>query len=242
MQKWALFCLPDVLPAGEAARLALDRLTHSRDGAVRWGALGALEALGPAARGAVPALVACFEDPHREVRWRATLALGKVGAAAVPALVAAMQDRRLAPSACMALRHLGAGAAAAVPAVLELLRDEGSPVFLDALRVLSIGPAARAAAPAVLPILRSKDAARRVEAVRVLAAIRARGRPVRQALRAALGDRDAGVRSAAAEALARLGDAEAVPGLTRLLKDTVGYVRRAAASALEALARRPATK
>jgi HEAT repeat protein len=243
MQKWALYCLPDVLPAAEAARIARERLTHAKEASVRIGALYAVEVLGPAARDAVPALVRCLEDANEQVRWFASNALRKVGAAAAPALVEALKDPRVAPAACMALSTMGAGAAPAVPAVVELLQDEGSPVFLDALRALHMGPAARAAAPAVLRVLRSKDASHRAEAVRVLGAICARGQPVWEALRAALADRSAGVRGAAVEALVRLGGAaEAVPELTRLRKDKVGYVRRAAASALEALARRPATK
>src|SRR5262249_23211141 len=75
---------------------AVSGLIRDRDWKVRLAGLDILEALGPAAMPAGPAVVKALDDPNRFVRWAAARALGKIGAAeparAVPALARLLRE------------------------------------------------------------------------------------------------------------------------------------------------------
>jgi HEAT repeat protein len=101
-------------PLAEAA------LLRDENPATRREAVGRLEALGPAAAPAVPALIDALGDPDRWVREGAGKALAAVGP----------------------------GAAAAVPALMKTLSDEDDYVRVRAAQALgAIGPAAKEAIP-----------------------------------------------------------------------------------------------
>jgi HEAT repeat protein len=70
----------------------LIKTSKENNAEIKKSSLEALGGIGPAAAGAVPALVAALNDRNRGVQWRAVGALGEIGAAAVPALVAALND------------------------------------------------------------------------------------------------------------------------------------------------------
>ena len=110
---------------------------------------------------AVPVLIDLLKAPDPAVRGKAAQVLGSIGpeaAPAVPALSEALHDpdrdvrcRAARPWVTLAPRR------AAVPSLIEALKDE-EPVRLDAIRALGrIGPDARPALPALLDVLVKED-------------------------------------------------------------------------------------
>lgn len=196
-------------PFLETFRAALPGLVAELRGPARRTATGILEALGPVAAGAVPALMQALEDPDRFVRWGAARALGKIG---VPA-------------------------AAAVPALTHMLGDPDLDLGLAAAAALEqLGPAGRSALPDLMTAVRGSSAAElRLACLRALEAI---GRPEAEAaipvLTTALSDPDARVRLTAAVALGRFGPTarSALEALQRARQDKDADVQQAAATAL----------
>jgi hypothetical protein len=87
-------------------------------------ALRALGNMGPAARGAVPALLTLLGDPER--RLEAVRTLGRLGAAeAVPHLIGLLEDDKLRPAAMEALGHIGPAAREAIPALRQFANRWG---------------------------------------------------------------------------------------------------------------------
>jgi HEAT repeat protein len=88
-----------------------------------------LRRLGPAARAALPELLAALESPHFAIRAAAVVCLGGLGRSAVkavPALVRLLQDenRELRREAAWALGRIGPPAKAAVARLKALVADE----------------------------------------------------------------------------------------------------------------------
>jgi HEAT repeat protein len=107
--------------------------------------------MGPAAQAALPALLEATNDPDERVRCRAVIAYGWVGRAEAdlePILKALKYgDAEIRRCAARALSWCGK---AAVPALIEALRDPDVVVRSDAAYSLgSIGPEARDAVPAL---------------------------------------------------------------------------------------------
>jgi putative heme-binding domain-containing protein len=94
----------------------------------------------------------------------------------------------------------------------------------------ALGRAGDAAVPALTRTLKQGERQTRLQAIWALTRIETPA--ARAAARAALGDRDAGVRQAAARSVFTTRDAAAAPGLLRLLADPQPPVRREAATAL----------
>jgi hypothetical protein len=91
-------------------------------------AVGALEAIGPAARLAAPALVQNFTHSDADVRIAATAALMRIGGQptiAVPALTRALNDTNASVrwNAVVALQIYGSNARPAIPGLLKALDD-----------------------------------------------------------------------------------------------------------------------
>jgi hypothetical protein len=214
MKALAIDRMAEVAPPEEAARVGREYVV-SENPYVRSAAMRTLKKVGPAAADAVGVLVPLLAGPNQFVQDDAARVLAEIGPAAVLALVAALRDERTSEHASWALRWMEPPPAAAVPAVIEILRDPGSPVFKHALQVLRMGPAARDAVPTLIETLRHPDPDVRRPAVYILKGIGEDSAAVRAALRERLGDEDRYVREYAAEALATL--AGPTPEVLRLL-------------------------
>ncbi|MCX6911349.1 MAG: HEAT repeat domain-containing protein [Verrucomicrobia bacterium] len=200
-----------------AVLLALVAALHDVDGWVRVRAADVLQQMGKA--GGSPdmlqSLVRALQDADSDVRSHAAEILGCMGRSAVSSDVLA--------------------------ALVNALRDEASQVRSSAASALSKMDEAAASHPDVLIAL--EQLALRGDSVDVdqafdkLREAMARHPDVLQELLAALSDMDGGVRSRAAKALGRIGEAvanqEVLSALTYALRDSDGGVRIAAAGALE---------
>ena len=148
-----------------------------------------------------------------------------------------LEPRRLS---ALILGHIGSEGKAAVPVLVEMMRD---PVFAihhsaaDSLKALGVP-----AIPALLLECKSEDLRLRCRAALVLGAYRAAASDVVPALAGLLKDKEPDARLTAAIALKDLGEQakDAVPRLIESLADEDGRVRKAAAEALGAIG--PAAK
>jgi serine/threonine protein kinase len=133
----------------------------------------------------------------------------------------------------LALGALGTAAAAAVPALVDVLDDQDDNVRWTAATTLGkIGPAAGDAVPALAAALADRgDPVIHKHAAAALAAIGSAARDAVPGLIGALRDADADVREEVRKALSSIGPA-AVPALIEALKDEDEQVRFEAADAL----------
>ncbi|HEY7412779.1 MAG TPA: HEAT repeat domain-containing protein [Vicinamibacteria bacterium] len=218
---------------------ALERALRVPDAYVRSFAAWRLGALGPAARGSAPALVAALREEGAYGPSGAADALARIGATdAAPALLDGLRAAEAGPraAAATALGTLGGGEAA-VSALAAALRDPEATVRTAAVRALGrLGPSARPALPALVAVLGDPHADVRVAAADALCAPGLEDRSAVPGLIAALGDASADVRTAAARALGRpaLRATDAVPRLAAALEDRNKAVRVQAARSLGA--------
>ncbi|HVK16173.1 MAG TPA: HEAT repeat domain-containing protein [Fimbriiglobus sp.] len=187
---------------------------------LRWRAAIALGRIGPAAKDAVPALVAALkEDEESMVRSAAASSLGQLGATAkdvVPEVVKALRDESsivrfgavaglggFAEAARSSPELLGVVVTEGVPALTAALRDEDRGMRLQVVVALGLlGPAAKESLPALIEALRDEDRRVRLQASYALGLF---GSAAKDALsdliRAAEQDADEGVRRSASEAV-----------------------------------------
>lgn len=201
--------------------------------------------MGPAAIGAVPALVEILRhDPSEPIRGEAAKALGHIGAeaaAAVPDLIAFLKDAEGGYErtyAASALGDIGKQDEEAVPALILALHCDSEPVVkeLSARALGGFGAAASNAIPALIMAIQSGDRDLREAAAYGLQKIPARPGDV-PALINLLDDEIDSARAAAAKSLgaAKSAAKAAVPKLILALSDKTPAVRAAAASALGAI-------
>jgi len=225
----------------EALVTELAEMLDDADEAVGLSAGGALVRLGEAAVGHLRSRLA--EPPHRRQALGVLGAIGPAAKGALPELVAALADADpvCAEEAAVALAEIGGDAVGAVPDLEKLLAD-GVPASTRYTAVYGlgrIGPAAKGALPRLLELSKSDDEI--LATVAVWAALKidpADAALVESAVpmlrRALRGDRDM-VRLEAAVALGDIGRAagSAVPILELVSEeDSVAAVRAAAAAAL----------
>ncbi len=232
---WALGALlPD--PEAEAAlRTALG----DANGAVAAAAARALLSHGRS-EATSAALLRALAHEASAVRWAAADALFARDARLewMPALREALAapDAYLRHFAAFELAELGAPDPSVARELVRLLTqagDDEAAGFASALARL--GPAREVALPGLVDALGGGAAAERASAARTLGLLQARGAV--DALGRALADGDAAVRSQAALALSRIGDAgAALPALRTALVDEDAFVREEAARALGLLA------
>jgi HEAT repeat protein len=128
---------------GTPAAAPLAELLKDPDPALRGRALEALDALGPNAKGAAPALVALLPEEPKELAEAAGRTLVKLAGEAVPPLIEALKDERPASRAAVAriLGQIGAPAGAALPALKPLEKDADPAVQAAVKEALEkIGP------------------------------------------------------------------------------------------------------
>lgn len=195
----------------EEWRAALPELiagVGDRDIRARLRAIDILEALGPVAESAMPALRTALQDNNRFVRWSAARALARIGPAApeetVPALEKLLMDDDLdvRVAAARSLASYGPKAQTALNGLLEALTVKSSEQRLAVLRVLhGIGPAGAPAVPTLCACLADIDPSVRCKSAAVLGDLGPLARPAVDVLRQSLSDDDADVRHAAGKAL-----------------------------------------
>jgi HEAT repeat protein len=178
--------------------------------------LEAFEAMGPAAKGAAPAVVARLEDESKFVRWSATRALGRIGPTAAAPLVVQGLARRLQDddidvrlAACQALGSLKSHAAPALAALGALVATAEPDVQLGGVQALELivrdaEGAGEGAVAGLATALTSRDYRVRQVAARILGLIGPKARAALPALQHALADREVDVRLAAAEAMVKI--------------------------------------
>jgi HEAT repeat protein len=211
---------PTAAPASKLPLGAWVDDLRSPKAAVRAQAGLALAELGPAARGAEPAIAEALKDKDPEVRYAAVVALAAIGAespAAIGALTLALQD----PSwfvrypATQALQKLGPKAKSAVPALIEALQPKDGVKDFRPIRC----------AQAAVALAKIDPAAKEIQNAIPL---------ILEKLLGYDGDGSDGARAVGAAALGDLGPIaiSAVPALLKRLKDEEGDVRIAAGVAL----------
>jgi HEAT repeat protein len=116
----------------------------------------ALGKIGPQAKSAVPALIACLKAPDPRLNLEACLALAQIGKdslPAVPDLIAILKNPKSSAraSAMLALGQIGPGAKQAVPVLIGVL-EEGDATLRETAKdaLARMGAAAASAVPALL--------------------------------------------------------------------------------------------
>jgi HEAT repeat protein len=211
----------------EATPALIDVLQNDRDPEIRRRAAVALDELGPAAKAAVPALIAALKD--EKVRFNAVVALSKIGPdakAAVIPLSKLLKDPDLNINAAIALREMGAEAKPAVPALIEALKHQNEETRFYAANALGlIGAEPKACVPALIPLLKDEDEKVRGMAAQVLGVFSSEAKVILPALTEVLKDADAEVRDFAAQSLGSLAqalsdraDTSSIPAMRKTLR------------------------
>ena len=99
----------------------------------------------------IPLFIKLMEDPDPGVHARVLNAITDAGEPAVPGLIEALKNDKVAYWACVVLRGMGPTAKAAVPALVEKLKDPRPEIRREA--VLALGAMGDAALPAVPQIV-----------------------------------------------------------------------------------------
>ena len=140
--------------------------------------------------------------------------------------------------AAKALGNIEHGATAAIPALIEALKDQSASVRRDASKSIGrIGPEAKAAVPALIEALKDPTTSVRQSAISALGGIWPEAKMALPSLLRALDDKDELVRNSAALTLGKIGaEAKAaVPALIEALRDQSILVRVCAAYALSGI-------
>jgi HEAT repeat protein len=234
-----------VLPPKEVLAAAVRLLKTATLLGIKEDCLRALGKLGPAAAPAVPTLIEALDDSGASIRglisWEAARALGRIGKPALGPLIEVLRSpvAGVREHAAGALREMGAGAADAVPALVERLYDAKFDVACSALYALrDIGAPARAAVPTLLRLVEEGGVSYvlRYAAAGVAVALTGGSKAVVGRLLAVARDAKAGarVRAGILNELSEAGCRSAAfrEALGSLSQDKAGMVRRAATEAL----------
>jgi len=164
-------------PEAASALPELIKVLKDKDVGIRRSAVSAVARIGPdAVVAALPALSAALKDEDKKVRGNVVKALGTIGpkaAGALSALSAVVKDeddRRVRSGAVKVLGEIGA---AAVPTLVEALKEEAL-VQSAAGALARIGPDAEAAVPALTEAAKNADARTRRSIDRALQRIKSK--------------------------------------------------------------------
>jgi HEAT repeat protein len=248
----ALKALADMGPEARPALVPLMQALRDSDPDISQLAAAALKKLEPWSVADLAALKGGLRDKSPEVRNFAVAALKSLGANARPALTDLLhavgdEDAAVSRSAGEAVQSLEPMTATDVPVLVKGLADKSTKVQIFAVALLkSVGPAAKKAAAPLGVLVIDGDTALAAGALEALAKIgpdaravalpKPKGKTVYDAVLAALEHKDEGVRTAALDAVDKLGPAEErdLPALRTLLKRRASPAepRRFAAKAL----------
>ncbi len=238
---------------GKDAATAVDALLRqldAEDPVVRGSAATALGAIGAEGDKVVPILIAHFSDGEFMERYEPRheviplfavygLAAAKFGEAALDALIQALQsDSDLAfVGAAVGLESMGAGAAKAMPQIMNMLRGSDQKRRRTAAGIVrGIGPSAAEAVPVLVERLRDDDFHTQYWACRALGAIGPASATATGELLDLLANGAVSVRRNAAMALGNIGPdigPDAVAALIQAVgKDAMAPVREEAVVAL----------
>jgi len=241
VRAYELFALGRI---GEKARSAFPKVAEqltNEDVQVRREAVKAIRQMHLPLDTTVPVLVKVFETAKStEEVMPALHAMSEVGKAGVPKLVEAMQKY---PQArywiCRILAEMGADAAEAVPAVVEVLGDPMTDIRREAVLCLGhIGKPAVSAAPQLLSLLSDKDSGTRAAAIWALMMVDSSPAEVLVGVKPLVADADPMVGLVAAWSVAKLEPSDAAHRRAALdrfigaLKDKNPRMRAAAARAI----------
>jgi HEAT repeat protein len=194
----------------QAVPRLINALKHEK---IRVHVIRILGKMGPAAAPAAESLANLVADKNERVSEEAAMALGGIGPgakAAVPALIEALQqgDSPNAHAIVYALGKIGPDAAAAEPVLDDLLKRSSNLSLVNAWALTRICPPSEQLAAKTVPLLVAGLADSfppvRHGAAEALGNLGPAAKPALPALQAALNDKDEGVRSAAAKAIAAI--------------------------------------
>ncbi|HQX50340.1 MAG TPA: HEAT repeat domain-containing protein [Planctomycetaceae bacterium] len=185
----------------------------------------------------IPRLVMALGDERSDVGNEAAVTLTEIGSSVVPAVTAALSDQnsRVRLKACDILSSQGLAAESAVPALLPLLQDKIELVVRAATTALGkIHSHPEIALPALGGLLRHESPWVRITAVRAISEFGPAANSFSTVMLELLSDKKIMLRSAAADALGRIGngDVGVIDALVRALADADGVVTVSAANAL----------
>jgi HEAT repeat protein len=207
----------------------------------RGDACDALGEMGPAARSALPDLIAGLRDSHWQTRWVVPRVLLKIAPtdptvlADLDAAAASDPQQDVREAIAYAFEDDQRAGKAAIPILTRLLKDKERSVVVEAAHALkTFGADAAPAAPALLEALKSEESTIRIAAAGVLGKLDAAAKPAVPSLIAMLKAGDQWERGYTALALGDLGPIakEAIPDLIKATQDREAAVQCNAAYAL----------
>lgn len=141
-RKWAAISLALVGPAAQEAIPSLLQEVSDKQKDAAQAARVALSEIGAPDAQQLPSLIKALGDPRESIRCEAALSIGKMGPAAGQAVPLLLEDVRRPEEtpACLedALASIGNSVPAALPPVIELLKNERVEVRLRAARILAM--------------------------------------------------------------------------------------------------------
>ncbi len=147
--------LGEIGAPAKSAVPALMSLLHDPEDAVRREAVEAVRRIRPGPEVALPLFIKQMEIASPGARMSVLSALAEEGKAAVPDLINALKNEDAAYWACLVLGEIGPDAGAAVPALVETLKDKRPGVRREA--ILALAAIGEASAPAVPALAESLD-------------------------------------------------------------------------------------
>ena len=239
VRAYAAYALGRIGEAAKPAVPALVTAVKDPEATVRREAVKAVRAIKPGPEVVIPLAVEMFKSAQPAELVPALQSIAESGEKGLPVLVESFKHPEARYWACLLLSELGPRGKEAVPAAIEVLKDERPEVRREAVLALGrVGPDAAAAVPAIASALDDKDPTVRYAAAYALGNMGPAAKEAVATLTAKTSDSDEFLRTIATWAVARLDPAndawrkKAVPLLVAALQHKDARIRGAAAHAL----------